>query len=668
MFNFSLNLLIPATVIFSCVIFAISTFFINLRLILLIFKILRGINFFYPSRKRFPITVNCWFCNANTRVPYNNRNSFVCSSCQQFNGFTESGDYNREIPEQHYSKLNASNNFYCQRADSTLSPSMNGLCEGCNRNQEMKIIQLANFKPRCEAKYDEEVEEYRQRLEDSYQLCQQCQRHLKKTLNRVKTKFIGSKISKLVKKGIQLASGSKTAVRDRQVISKLAMLSIFVLSVVNLFKDFNIDINFLRSICNDSLMTFYYHLVALRLTIGDLLMSWTKESELQNLDLNIDAIATSAVMFNALLLRRSKIRLQVVVSMLFWSLKMVLSELPLVPTHVVAVKGIVAVVLIITSVHMLFKSRKSKISIMEQEASFHKIHTELGEESDSEELSQYSDNWDVRSNGYDVRSNKSSIYSPSILSVRDKTILQPARTFPIGNKSLLNSSFIRSDKTLHNSTFGLADVDLLSNRSFSIQKEVSTADRNQVRKDINKLNISGHSLLGSLSTLKDFSSSKNLNPFSLENSRCGSPTPSIASVFSGSHHSQVISPPRLEAAYVGEANASWVAGGYWSSPQKRYMEVNYFKQHPEMSRSSSQSSGLGTIDSDKNSRENSIGHDDVTSVFSDSSVRRRNLFEKPPEARQLFGQSFQVPKSNNFMFNSTANNFRKYRDGNSFFK
>uniref|UniRef100_A0A670YIJ3 Transmembrane protein 201 n=1 Tax=Pseudonaja textilis TaxID=8673 RepID=A0A670YIJ3_PSETE len=36
-------------------------------------------------------TVNCWFCNQDTVVPYGNRNCWDCPNCEQYNGFEEVG-------------------------------------------------------------------------------------------------------------------------------------------------------------------------------------------------------------------------------------------------------------------------------------------------------------------------------------------------------------------------------------------------------------------------------------------------------------------------------------------------------------------------------------------------------------------------------------------------
>lgn len=591
---------------------------------------------------------------------HDNLNSFTCQHCLQFNGFNEDGDYNREIPEQHYSRLNSAKTFYCQKTN-LRQLKHNGLCEGCNRNQEMKIIQLANFRARCEARYDEEIEEYKQKLEDSYQLCQQCSRHLSKTLNRVKTKLIGSKISQLLAKGVQVVNPVKSLKKDRQIMNKLSMMSILVLSVANLLKEANADMKFLRKITNDSLLNVYYYIVAFGLTVGDLLKTLTTDIEI---DMNLDSIAVTAVILNAIiLLNQKKSRPQIIASMLFWSLKMLTDELEFeIPfSYVSAIKGSIASSLVLISMLMLFKSRTVNESIVEQNGSFHKIHSEVADDSDFE-----NDASSDMSN-FEVHSNRSSIYPPASTyynSFRDQSILRPAKTLSQMNSTITN-------KSIHNSTLGrhetqsVKTMDLLSNKSFSIRQEVAKADRTQVHKDINKLNISGSSLLGTTSTLKDFSVSKNPNPFSLENSRCGSPTPSIASVFSGCNRSQIVTPPRLESTYHCEAQ-SWVAGGYWSSPQKRFLEAFPRTTNQEMSRSSSQSSGLGTIDSDKNSREDDVFSDAIPSIFS-----QRNLFDRPPEIRSLYSQSFvQPPRTNNFFLSSApANNFRKYRDGSSsFFK
>ncbi|XP_058443695.1 uncharacterized protein LOC131425654 [Malaya genurostris] len=197
------------------------------------------VNLFLNVRKRFPVWVNCWFCNGNCKVLYENANSWVCPSCTQYNGFTEDGDYNREIPEQYQCRLNPRSNI---TDDDKISYSVpyNGLCFGCNRNQELKIHQLASFVPDVEENYDVEVEEYQRQLEQTYKLCSRCERVLKRTLNEVKRNILGSKLAQIGTRGLKVldlhmaASDKQNAFQKRQTIASVCLWMIIVLLVVKL--------------------------------------------------------------------------------------------------------------------------------------------------------------------------------------------------------------------------------------------------------------------------------------------------------------------------------------------------------------------------------------------------------------------------------------------------
>ncbi|CAB3404193.1 unnamed protein product [Caenorhabditis bovis] len=132
-------------------------------------------------------TVNCWFCNKDTKVDAVNVNSFVCPHCEQYNGFTKDGDYNRRIPEQSHSM--ATPKRFCQSVNATkkrdliperlnglrMSPkNENGLCGDCNRNQELIMKKIADFEPINEERWNEELEEFRYKLDRIYQLCPRC--------------------------------------------------------------------------------------------------------------------------------------------------------------------------------------------------------------------------------------------------------------------------------------------------------------------------------------------------------------------------------------------------------------------------------------------------------------------------------------------------------------
>lgn len=155
--------------------------------------VITSINVYFKIRRVFPATVNCWFCNVNSKVPYVNSNCWTCSSCEQYNGFTtvssatsmcntsithfrqfhtrrlQDGDYNCDIPSQRSSKFNKTPNAAVRSLNGSLdgtsripsTPPSNGLCHPCNRNQELKMQQLASFEPENDAYFDEEVDDFR---------------------------------------------------------------------------------------------------------------------------------------------------------------------------------------------------------------------------------------------------------------------------------------------------------------------------------------------------------------------------------------------------------------------------------------------------------------------------------------------------------------------------
>ena len=92
------------------------------------------------------------------------RNSWLCPGCDQYNGWTEEGDYNKELD------LTAtSTKRFVREQERNQSRSSNGLCLNCNLNQELKIAQLARYPRECP-----EFEEYRAHLETVYRLCPDC--------------------------------------------------------------------------------------------------------------------------------------------------------------------------------------------------------------------------------------------------------------------------------------------------------------------------------------------------------------------------------------------------------------------------------------------------------------------------------------------------------------
>ncbi|CAH0406297.1 unnamed protein product [Chilo suppressalis] len=131
--------------------------------------------------------VNCWFCNQNFWLKYVNRNSWTCPKCEQYNGFTKDGDYNKTL-------VNTSDQSIKSPKVFQKSPPRNGLCKMCNINQQLKVVQLANFVPMNENKFDEEVESYKSQLEKAYKLCSPCRKVLQMKLHREKETLLGKKL------------------------------------------------------------------------------------------------------------------------------------------------------------------------------------------------------------------------------------------------------------------------------------------------------------------------------------------------------------------------------------------------------------------------------------------------------------------------------------------
>uniref|UniRef100_A0A1A7X8P4 Transmembrane protein 201 n=2 Tax=Iconisemion striatum TaxID=60296 RepID=A0A1A7X8P4_9TELE len=124
-------------------------------------------------------SVNCWFCNQNTVVPYGNRNCWDCPNCDQYNGFQENGDYNKPIPAQYMEHLNhgvsgSPPSFETPKSLQWVNCQML-LCRKCNNNQSTKIKQLASYIPRDDENYDEEIEAFKHHLEQTFKLCRPCQ-------------------------------------------------------------------------------------------------------------------------------------------------------------------------------------------------------------------------------------------------------------------------------------------------------------------------------------------------------------------------------------------------------------------------------------------------------------------------------------------------------------
>lgn len=85
---------------------------------------------------------------------------------------------------------------------------------------------------------------YSQKLEQAYRLCPRCERHLKRTLNRVKTNILGSKLKQIGKKGLQAFNLNANEKTNKTVVYKkrliFARISLAVLVLISILQTFTI--------------------------------------------------------------------------------------------------------------------------------------------------------------------------------------------------------------------------------------------------------------------------------------------------------------------------------------------------------------------------------------------------------------------------------------------
>ncbi|KAM7538381.1 hypothetical protein Aperf_G00000073910 [Anoplocephala perfoliata] len=136
------------------------------------------------------IRVECWFCKSLTSVNVKDENSFLCSSCHQYNGFTESGDYNCDLPAQYDAQFNSQ--VFAVHSNSVRGRTTKSdiFCFTCTQRQAYKIEQLANFEPSNEANWNQELKQFKKELESRCMLCPSCMLKARKRIDMIDMKLI----------------------------------------------------------------------------------------------------------------------------------------------------------------------------------------------------------------------------------------------------------------------------------------------------------------------------------------------------------------------------------------------------------------------------------------------------------------------------------------------
>lgn len=139
---------------------------------------------FYRLRARWPVKVNCWFCNENTKVWRQHLNWWLCPWCEQYNGFSKNGDYAYDIPEQYV--IPKGRMRYCRLSEDSDSRHVlkDSLCACCNKRESLKLSELANFEPKSEKLFNIELKTFKEYLEARYPLCDSCKSTVRDVLRR----------------------------------------------------------------------------------------------------------------------------------------------------------------------------------------------------------------------------------------------------------------------------------------------------------------------------------------------------------------------------------------------------------------------------------------------------------------------------------------------------
>jgi len=571
---------------------------------------------FFYIRRRFPIRVNCWFCNRNDRIAYDLRNSFICKGCNQYNGFTTDGDYNREIPEQHFTKLNPVTNCVFSEENVYDLKKTNGLCYSCNRNQELKILQLASFVPENDDNFDLEVDQYKDSLEKAYKLCTRCERVVKRSINKVKSRFVGKQnpqeaprklklVGGLLWASVGLAAVNFTAVLVNLRISQKSMelwigegaseallkTFAYILALKTVFMNYVVENPISSAI-------FLYWKAPVDYLSSFLTFEQTDRDTYHDFK---ELFNISATLVTILLIVISEGRRLGVFStlLLLWSFITLLHNHKIfigpVDHEIVSISEFLTAIL---AFGLSYRCLVTPMTFKKQNlnSSFHKIYPETAQDSEEEEEE---------------------------LSIsRNST-----------NNSVLNASL---NSTIRPSQFPSATI-------------YSSSPVSMLSKNTSKIDLTVPHL---------FQSSLNLN--TLNNSHVrhrGSTNPFLTHLnLDRQTPRSIISPPRLIPNTVSEP--SWVAGGFWpTSPSKSNQSpIPNTDFVPIMSRTSSQSSGFES--SAPFSRENSVAKDDRASVFSEPLLKPTAVYPSmkrftTPRPTSNLGDSF-FSRPGNGLYKSTS--------------
>ncbi|XP_034949746.1 uncharacterized protein [Chelonus insularis] len=484
--DFDANLLtnfIPITATFSALVIALII-------------VVRGI------KKRWPITVNCWFCNSYTKVYRSEIDWWLCPSCEQYNGFSKDGDYKYDIPEQRSKKLNNSLKPYLSPYKNELSKKRkNGLCKNCNNNEELKLIELRSVDPKRWR--DTEIESFKQNLDKKYPLCKKCNSFVRKVLHKQ----------------------SLWLTQYKMLFYKQKPLKIIMTNISKFEKLCRLFLTLLSS----SLI--YYPTYQSLSTIGALLqlIIMIKASSSRR---NMDLFSLLLWITVGVIMPHSDERL----------IKLKLKFLSIILEHITGYQ-----IIIFLSVILGFMNIPStNFTVTNTNVSFKKLETLISSPNLTPTISRQITPTNNKRNS-DVQSTR-----PSPVDVTHLLTSSPLDSTPVLKPTpmLPNFRICDSQRSFSSNlpTHKQTQLDIFTKRS-PVQKHTERYTLNDSLKSLNNL---------SLNTNNQKQASKNVKVFATRTYGTSSPD-LFQKSYKSSHKDCILAPPKLKSV----TQTSWVAGGYW---------------------------------------------------------------------------------------------------------
>ncbi|OXU27444.1 hypothetical protein TSAR_002483 [Trichomalopsis sarcophagae] len=138
------------------------------------------------------------------------------------------GDYNYEIPEQH--KINKKVSKHKTYCQrKDLSTNQNSLCKECNRKEELKLLKLRELENSIDVCNDKQLARFERSFEKKYPLCLQCQSIVQTVLHKQRVWLTQYKMLLYKQKPIQ------RIIANREKIERILRIILSILASISIY-------------------------------------------------------------------------------------------------------------------------------------------------------------------------------------------------------------------------------------------------------------------------------------------------------------------------------------------------------------------------------------------------------------------------------------------------